>query len=102
MIQIIHMAHITLSIPDQLYKIMKKYKEVNWSEVARRAIVETLLQLKASDEGLTLEELSMLLELREMKEEVREYSFEREPELLRKIKAREKRRRKLLEELEKP
>lgn len=96
------MAHITLSIPDQLYKIMKKYKEVNWSEVARRAIVETLLQLKASDEGLTLEELSMLLELREMKEEVREYSFEREPELLRKIKAREKRRRKLLEELEKP
>jgi len=96
------MAHITLSIPDQLYKIMKKYKEVNWSEVARRAIVETLLRLKASDEGLTLEELSMLLELREMKEEVREYSFEREAELLRKIKAREKRRRKLLEELEKP
>jgi len=81
---------------------MKKYKEVNWSEVARRAIVETLLRLKASDEGLTLEELSMLLELREMKEEVREYSFEREAELLRKIKAREKRRRKLLEELEKP
>ena len=49
-----------------------------------------------------MKELSMLLELREMKEEVREYSFEREAELLRKIKAREKRRRKLLEELEKP
>ena len=96
------MAHITLSIPDQLYKITKKYREVNWSEVARRAIVETLLRLKASDEGLTLEELSMLLELREVGKEVRGYSFERESEFLRKIKAREKRRRKLLEELEKP
>ena len=96
------MAHITLSIPDQLYKIMKKYKEVNWSEVARRAIVETLLRLKASDEGLTLEELSMLLELREVKVEVREYSFEKEAELLKKIKARKRRRRRLLEELEKP
>ena len=96
------MAHITLSIPDQLYKIMKKYKEVNWSEVACRAIVETLLRLKASDEGLTLKELSMLLELREARKEVPGYPFEREADLLRKIKDREKRRRKLLEELEKP
>lgn len=96
------MAHITLSIPDQLYKIMKKYKEVNWSEIARRAIVETLLRLKASEEGLTLGELSMLLELREVKVEVQEYSFEKEAELLKKIKARKRRRRRLLEELEEP
>lgn len=57
------MTHITLSTPEKLYRLMKKYKEVNWSEVARRAIVEKLLSLKAGREGLTREELAMLLEV---------------------------------------
>jgi len=32
------MPNITLSIPDEIYKIMKKYKEIRWSEIARQAI----------------------------------------------------------------
>ncbi len=32
------MANMTLSIPDGLHKKMKKFSEVKWSEVARKAI----------------------------------------------------------------
>jgi len=42
------MPNITLSIPPGVYKKMKKHKEVKWSEVARKAIIEYLEKL---DEG---------------------------------------------------
>jgi len=34
------MANLTLSIPEVLYKKMKKHPELKWSEVARQAIQE--------------------------------------------------------------
>ncbi len=41
-IHIIHivvpMPNMTLSIPDDLHAIVKMHKEINWSEVARRAM----------------------------------------------------------------
>jgi hypothetical protein len=40
------MAHITLSIPDDMFKRMKKFSEIKWSEVARRAIGEYLGRLE--------------------------------------------------------
>ena len=40
------MAHITLSIPDELYEEMKKHREIKWSEVARRGIREELEKKK--------------------------------------------------------
>lgn len=40
------MPNITLSIPEDVYKRMKKYGEVKWSEVARKAIVEYLRRLE--------------------------------------------------------
>ena len=43
------MAHITLNIPKELYILMKKYREVDWSEVARKAILEKLLTIKAKE-----------------------------------------------------
>ncbi|RLE52314.1 MAG: hypothetical protein DRJ33_04105 [Candidatus Methanomethylicota archaeon] len=43
------MPNITLSIPKEVYEKMKKYKEVKWSEVARRAIVEYLEKLEKSN-----------------------------------------------------
>ncbi len=47
------MAHITLSIPDEVYEKMKKHPEIKWSEVSRQSIIEkmTLLgkTLKAED-----------------------------------------------------
>jgi len=32
------MPNITLSIPNELHKFVKKHNEINWSEIARRAI----------------------------------------------------------------
>jgi len=40
---------ITLSVPEELKKEMEKSRFVNWSEVARAAIKEKILQLKLLD-----------------------------------------------------
>ena len=32
------MVNITLSVPEELHEIMKKYPEIKWSEVARQAM----------------------------------------------------------------
>ena len=42
------MAHITLSIPNEVHKEMKKHPEIKWSEIARRSIIEKTLLLKKS------------------------------------------------------
>jgi len=42
------MAHITLSIPDVVYKEMKQHPEIKWSEVARQSIIEKAAFLKKS------------------------------------------------------
>ena len=44
------MANITLSVPEDIKKMMDGYSEVKWSEVARKAIVEKLLTLRKLDE----------------------------------------------------
>jgi hypothetical protein len=61
------MANITLSVPDWLYELIKKYKHVNWSEIARRAITLEALSIKAEKEGLTREEVLLLLEMLNIK-----------------------------------
>jgi hypothetical protein len=38
------MANITLSIPEEVYRRMKRRRDVKWSEVARQAIVARLEQ----------------------------------------------------------
>ncbi len=43
------MPIITLSVPEELKKEMEKSKFVNWSEVAREAIKEKILQLRVLD-----------------------------------------------------
>ena len=40
------MANMTLSIPDELHKKMKKMSEIRWSEVARRAIEQRISDLE--------------------------------------------------------
>ncbi len=47
---IIHMANITLSIPDKLHKRIKKHSEIRWSEVARNAMMEYVEKLELLDE----------------------------------------------------
>jgi len=48
------MAHITLSIPDEVYEEMKKHPEIKWSEIARRSIIEKTLLLKKKIQGKEL------------------------------------------------
>lgn len=95
------MANITLRIPDELYELMKEFKEVNWSEIARRAILRELLKLKARKRGLTRKEVLMYMSLIGMSTEIKAYGYDKEIELLNKIKEREKYRLMLLSELEK-
>ena len=43
------MANITLSIPDDIRERMRKYPEIKWSEIVRRAILEYLDELTGSE-----------------------------------------------------
>lgn len=43
------MAHITLSVPEELKTVMDKHPEMNWSEVARQAFKEKVSQLELLD-----------------------------------------------------
>jgi predicted CopG family antitoxin len=44
------MANITLSVPDDLHRKMKKHSEIKWSEVARKAIEKKVHDLELLDE----------------------------------------------------
>lgn len=65
------MAHITLSVPDELYDEMKKHPEVKWTEIARTAIADYLNQLQGtsnSKEILALLPLESRLKLKSLTE----------------------------------
>ena len=64
-----------MSIPEDVYRRMKKYREVRWSEVVRKAIMEYLRRLEEGGFELTTREL--LDELGEsFRENLRKLSFE--------------------------
>ena len=52
------MPNITLSIPAEVHRLMRKYPEIRWSEVARRAIISKLEDLRRMDELLSGSRLS--------------------------------------------
>jgi len=41
------MKTITLSVPEDLYKRMKKHKEIKWSEVFKEAVRKYLMRLES-------------------------------------------------------
>ena len=43
------MTNITLSIQDSIYKKMRKYSEIKWSEFIRKAIKKRIEQLESLD-----------------------------------------------------
>jgi len=56
------MPNITVSVPKDLYKKMKKYSEVKWSEVVRKALTEYIGRLETMERGVaSSEELADLL-----------------------------------------
>jgi len=46
------MVNITVSIPENLYEKMKRYSEVKWSEVVRRALMEYVGRLEIVERGV--------------------------------------------------
>ncbi len=43
------MTNMTLAVPEELMTVMKKHKEIKWSEVAREALREKANQLELMD-----------------------------------------------------
>ena len=52
------MASLTLSIPNEIKKKMADFKYINWSEIARTAILEKIEVLEKMDRLLTQSRLS--------------------------------------------
>jgi len=51
------MAEITLLIPEEVYKKMKKHEGIRWSEVVKDAIMEYIHRLEERKMEVTTEEL---------------------------------------------
>ncbi len=50
------MVNITISIPQELYEKMKRYSEVKWSEVVRKALIEYIGRLEIVEGGVVSSE----------------------------------------------
>ena len=52
------MTNMTLAIPDEIMLVMKRHKEIKWSEVARQALVERVEELEIMDKILSKSKLT--------------------------------------------
>jgi len=46
------LVNVTFSVPDSVHKVMKKHKEIRWTELARKPVVELAGRLAGSDNGV--------------------------------------------------
>ena len=53
------MVNMTLSIPDELSRKMRLFREIKWSEVARQAIEKRVNDLEIMDKIATKSKLTM-------------------------------------------
>ncbi len=53
------MTNMTLSIPKEVYGIVKQHNEIRWSEIARRAIVNEAEKLNLIDKIASKSKLTM-------------------------------------------
>ena len=75
------MPNITLSLPEDIYRIVKEHKEIRWSEIARRAIEEyarKLALLDALTENSELTEEDIMLIDEKIKESIFRHYMETE------------------------
>jgi len=52
------MPTMTLSVPEDLYEVIKTHKEIKWTEIARRAMWDYASKLKLLDKLLGKSELT--------------------------------------------
>lgn len=64
------MPNMTLSLPEEVYSIVKKHNDIKWSEIARRAISEKALKLALLDK-LTEKSKLTLKDIEEINEKVK-------------------------------
>jgi len=56
------MVNVTVSIPESLYRKMKKFSEVKWSEVVRKALADYIMRLEVMERGVvSSDELAEML-----------------------------------------
>jgi len=65
------MPNITLSVPDDIYFVIKQHGEIKWSEIARRAISDYAKKLSLLD-ALTNESELTEEDIMELDEKVKE------------------------------
>ena len=53
------MPNMTLSIPDELHEMMRKHKEIRWSEIARDSITQHVKKLEIMDKITSKSKLTM-------------------------------------------
>jgi len=46
------MVNVTVSIPESLYRKMRKFSEVKWSEVVRKALADYVMRLEVMERGV--------------------------------------------------
>lgn len=52
------MTNVTLAVPEDLYEIMQKHKDIKWSEVARQAMWEKARKMEIMDKILAKSNLT--------------------------------------------
>ena len=52
------MTNMTLAIPEELHKIIKKHKEIKWTEIARKAMWDQARKIELIDNLLSKSELT--------------------------------------------
>ena len=48
----LNMVNMTLAVPEELHKLMKKHADIKWSEVARRALWEKAKKIELTEEDV--------------------------------------------------
>jgi hypothetical protein len=54
------MVNVTLSVPEKTHKVMKKHKEIRWTEVARQAIIKKANEIELAKDPLRYHSLKRL------------------------------------------
>ena len=70
------MTNITLTIPEEIHKLVKKHNEINWSEIVRRTISKEVMKLELMDK-LTAKSKLTLKDVEEINENVKENLFKK-------------------------
>ena len=53
------MPNITLAVPDEIHRAMKRHREIRWSEIAKRAIAVEVSRLAAIERITSKSKLTM-------------------------------------------